>query len=357
MVMPLRDLNVRHTFPVVTVSFIAINVLAFFYELSLGHRLEDFFLASAFVPDRFFEPGGLASDARSMLVSMFLHGGWAHLFGNMLYLWIFGDNVEDRLGHVRYVVFYLVCGVAATLAHAYSNPSSVVPSIGASGALAGVLGAYLVLFPPARVLTLIPLGFFMRVTELPALAVLGLWFVMQLFSGSLSLGAQTAQTAGVAWWAHIGGFVVGMALGAFFRRRRPPSRVPRSAFSAFLGLLLVSGTAAAQVLIPNQHHRRLTFELHSIRDEITFYIGEPSEFLRLDTRPLGIPPRVDFTPAAQSATLRVRDVALFDTPPAIDEAYIDGELEFEETEESVPNKQEWIIKLFPSGPTEFLLAR
>ncbi len=219
MVMPLKDTQERHTFPLVTIAFIAVNVIFFLYELSLGERLDGFLRSSAFVPAEYFAPGNAVADARSVLLSMFLHGGWMHLLGNMLYLWIFGDNVEDVLGHVTYVVFYLVCGWAATLAHGYFNPGSAIPSIGASGAISGVLGAYLVLFPKARVVTLIPLGFYMRMATLPAILVLGLWFVIQTFSGLADLGSRTAQTAGVAWWAHIGGFVVGMALGILFRPR------------------------------------------------------------------------------------------------------------------------------------------
>lgn len=224
MVIPLRDINPRHRFPIITVTLIAINLAAFFYELSLGQQLSSFFHRAAFIPSDYFVPGNPVGDARSVLVSMFLHGGWAHLLGNMLYLWIFGDNVEDRLGRVKFILFYLFCGWAATMVHAYSNTESVIPSIGASGAIAGVLGAYLVLFPKARVLTLIPLGFFIRLTELPALLVLGFWFVIQLFSGSVSLASQTAQTTGVAWWAHIGGFAVGMVLGTVVRMLPSASR-------------------------------------------------------------------------------------------------------------------------------------
>jgi membrane associated rhomboid family serine protease len=223
MVFPLRDINPRRTFPVVTTTLIAINTIAFFYELSLGPQIAGFFQQTAFIPADYFHPGDLGIDVRSVFVSMFLHGGWAHLIGNMLYLWIFGDNVEDRLGHVRFILFYLACGWVATLAHGYANPESTVPSIGASGAIAGVLGAYLVVFPRARVLTLVPLGFFIRLTELPALVVLGFWFVIQIFSGTASLGSRTAQTTGVAWWAHIGGFVAGLAVGvvvAMVQRRR-----------------------------------------------------------------------------------------------------------------------------------------
>jgi membrane associated rhomboid family serine protease len=219
MVMPLRDIQQRNRFPVVTVTLIVINMVAFFYELSLGSGLQPFLVHVAFVPVVYFEPGNWLADGRSVLYSMFLHGGWAHVLGNMLYLWIFGDNVEDRLGRIGYVIFYLFCGWAATLAHAYTDTSSAIPSIGASGAIAGVLGAYLVMFPKARVLTLIPLGYFLRVAELPALIVLGMWFVLQLFSGTLSLGAHGAQTGGVAWWAHIGGFAVGMVVGRIFKNR------------------------------------------------------------------------------------------------------------------------------------------
>ena len=156
--MPLRDLNPRRSFPAVMIGLIVINVLCFLYEMSLGSGLEGYITRSGFVPDEFFAPGNLAADARSILVSMFLHGGIMHLLGNMLYLWIFGDNVEDRMGHVLYLGFYLLAGAAATLAHAFSAPNSHIPAVGASGAISGVLGAYLVMFPHARVLTLIPSG-------------------------------------------------------------------------------------------------------------------------------------------------------------------------------------------------------
>jgi membrane associated rhomboid family serine protease len=221
MVMPLKDIQERHSFPVVTITIIVINVVLFFYELSLGHRLDGFIRSAAFVPASYFAPGNAVGDARSILLSMFLHGGWMHLLGNMLYMWIFGDNVEDRLGRVRFVLFYLACGWAATLAHGYLNAGSTIPSIGASGAIAGVLGAYLVMFPKARVLTLIPMGFYTQVRELPALFVLGFWFVLQFFSGVASLGIRAQQTAGVAWWAHIGGFAAGLILAKLLARRAP----------------------------------------------------------------------------------------------------------------------------------------
>jgi membrane associated rhomboid family serine protease len=223
--LPLRDDNPRRTFPAVTYLLIAINVLAFLWELGLGQRLDQILFSIAFIPRRFWIPGYWASDAITMFVSMFLHGGFMHIGSNMLYLFIFGDNIEDRLGHFRYIVFYLACGVVATLAHAFFSPSSQLPAIGASGAIAGVLGAYLVLYPHAKVMTLIPIFFFITVRELPAILILGLWFVLQLFSGVGSLGVPDAQDmGGVAYFAHIGGFVAGLLLIFVFGGRRAPVR-------------------------------------------------------------------------------------------------------------------------------------
>jgi membrane associated rhomboid family serine protease len=149
---------------------------------------------------------------------MFLHGGWMHLIGNMLYLWIFGNNVEDAMGHVRFPIFYLLCGIAAALAQGFYDPNSAVPMIGASGAIGGVLGGYLLLYPRARVLVLIPLGFFTQLIRIPALAVLGFWFVLQFIQSALSSG----EGGGVAYWAHIGGFVAGMVLILVFRDKGIP---------------------------------------------------------------------------------------------------------------------------------------
>ena len=162
----------------------------------------------------------------SILTSMFMHGGWMHIIGNMLYLWIFGDNVEDRMGHFRYLVFYVTCGWVASYAHVWSDPASQVPSIGASGAIAGVLGAYITLYPGARVITLLPLGIFTQLVQVPAVFFLGFWFLQQFVAGALSLAAKTAQTGGVAWWAHIGGFAAGFVLVWLFQKaeRRPPQR-------------------------------------------------------------------------------------------------------------------------------------
>jgi membrane associated rhomboid family serine protease len=237
-VIPLRDDVPSRTFPIVNYSLIALNALAFFFELSLGRGLERFVRLNAVVPDRFtggdhalqlselvtstFDPalGG------SVLLSMFLHAGWAHILGNMLYLWIFGDNVEDRMGHVRYLVFYLLCGWVASYAHIWASPSSAMPSLGASGAIAGVLGAYVTLYPHARVVTLIPLGFFTDLVQIPAVFFLGFWFLQQFLSGTLSLAVRTAETGGVAWWAHIGGFAAGFIFVWLFSagRKAPPAR-------------------------------------------------------------------------------------------------------------------------------------
>ena len=197
----------------VTHVLIALNVAVFLYELTLGPELEGFVRTWGFIPARYFWLTPLDPEE------------WvAHLIGNMVYLWIFGDNVEDRLGHGRYLVFYVVCGVSASLAQAYLHPDSLVPTVGASGAISGVLGAYLVLFPYARVLTLVPLLLFFPLIEVPAVIYLGLWFLMQLMNGTVAL-ALMGEPGGVAWWAHVGGFVAGAALAPLLRGRpRDPRR-------------------------------------------------------------------------------------------------------------------------------------
>lgn len=232
---PFRDENPSVRVPVVTRALFALNVLFFLYEVMLGARLERFFMRAAVIPalyvgdDGAFQAGDLVSTLAPdlftrILVAMFLHGGVLHLVGNLLYLWIFGDNVEDRLGHGWFVVFYLASGIAASWTHIVADPASVIPSIGASGAIAGVLGAYVVLYPHAKVLTLLPLGFFSQVVKIPAWWFLGFWFVQQSFSGVLSLANRGEQTGGVAWWAHIGGFVCGLAVGALLRANEPEDR-------------------------------------------------------------------------------------------------------------------------------------
>ena len=222
---PLKDINRSERTPFVTVTLILLNGLVFIYELSLGQKmLTQLVFNFGVVPSFFLNPdywksSGLAAGLFPLLSSMFLHGGWLHFLGNMLYLWVFGDNVEDRVGHIRFLFFYLICGFAAAFLHVFTNPSSSLPTVGASGAIAGVLGAYLVLFPGARVLTLVPIFFFFQLIELPALIFLGFWFVMQFFSGAISLTGGETQMGGTAWWAHIGGFVAGVLMIWRFRNQ------------------------------------------------------------------------------------------------------------------------------------------
>jgi membrane associated rhomboid family serine protease len=209
---PVSDVIPSRTTPVVTIGLIAANAFVFLYQVTLGDRQLQIFVETYGVVPAYFT-------WMSVLTSMFLHGGWLHFGGNMLYLWIFGDNVEDRLGHGRYLLFYLGSGAAAALAQTATSPSSFVPMVGASGAIAGVMGAYFVLFPHSRVLTAVFIFFFMDLIEIPAIFFLGIWFLMQFFSGVGSLGADAAQ-GGVAFWAHIAGFVVGALVGLIWRARR-----------------------------------------------------------------------------------------------------------------------------------------
>jgi membrane associated rhomboid family serine protease len=223
---PLRDAVPAQSFPAATTLLIALNVLTFVYELSLGSELDMFILQYGAVPLRFSwawqrEDVSTVKRFLPLFTSMFLHGSWLHLGGNMLYLWIFGDNVEDRLGHVRFLLFYFACGLAAALTQIYVHPTSRIPMVGASGAVAGVLGAYLILFPYARVLALIPILFFFQIVELPATLFLVFWFLMQFLSGAVSITDDSQLTGGVAWWAHIGGFVGGVALGFVIPKRKP----------------------------------------------------------------------------------------------------------------------------------------
>jgi len=213
---------------VVVVTFIVINVLVFFWELSLhsAGQLDAVIQVFGFVPRRFFgwvQAGGSPLDPWRfvpLVTANFLHGGWLHILGNMWFLWIFGDNVEDRLGHGRFLFFYLVCGACSMLVQGWVLPSSRVPAIGASGAISGVLGAYLVLYPTARVRTWMFIIFFV---DLPAVVFLGVWFLTQLVSGAASLSPGAGEAAGgVAWWAHVGGFVVGMALCVLLRKDEAP---------------------------------------------------------------------------------------------------------------------------------------
>lgn len=220
---PLRDTIPAQSFPLVTLTCIGLNVLVFVYELGLGTSLGRFIAVYGFVPVRYFylsetEPWNLLTRFGPLFSAMFIHGGWLHLIGNMWMLWIFGDNVEDRLGKGRYLAYYLGCGVAATSLHALTAPDSHLPVVGASGAIAGVMGGYFVLFPRARVVTLIPILFFFQIISVPAVIFLALWFLVQLVQGLTT--ATVNISGGVAWWAHVGGFAVGALLLLPVRRSR-----------------------------------------------------------------------------------------------------------------------------------------
>ncbi len=206
------DNSARRTIPVVTYGLIALNILVFFLELAGG---DPFIQKWAFVPTRFL--ANPVADSLTILSSMFMHAGWVHLGGNMLYLWIFGDNVEDRFGHVKFIIFYLLCGLAATLAQLMFSMGSNLPNLGASGAIAGVLGAYLIMFPQGRIRVLMGAG----IGQVSALIVIGLWIVLQLFSSVASI-TSTADTGGVAYLAHVGGFVAGLVLTFVFGGRTAP---------------------------------------------------------------------------------------------------------------------------------------
>ncbi len=210
---PLKDENPTHAFPIVTYGLIALNVVVFLYQLGLGAAENQFIYEFALIPAQ-LTSGLDLGDIQDVFSSMFMHAGWAHIGGNMLYLWIFGDNVEDAMGKGKYLLFYLLGGLGAAAVHIFTNPGSQIPTVGASGAIAAVLGAYLVLYPQSKVLTLLALGYFIRLTMVPASIILGLWFVLQFFQGVLSLGGP--DVGGVAFWAHIGGFAVGVILARVF---------------------------------------------------------------------------------------------------------------------------------------------
>jgi len=214
---PISDEIPSRRVPVVTLGLIAANGMVFLYQLLLGPQVDQLYMTWGAVPAYITDPVNYPLASVTLLTSMFIHGGWSHIIGNMLYLWIFGDNVEDALGHLVYGLFYLIAGVVAGLAQVLVAPSIQIPGIGASGAVAGVLAVYVVLFPRAPVRVLIPGFYFMRMVRMPALIVLGFWFVLQLFNGFLSLGTMQFATGGVAWFAHIGGFLAGLAAGLIAR--------------------------------------------------------------------------------------------------------------------------------------------
>jgi membrane associated rhomboid family serine protease len=209
---PLRDVIPSRSTPVITVGIIVVNALVFVYQLSLGAGGQAFIFAHGLVPAEF--------SPVTLFTSMFLHGGLMHFGGNMLYLWIFGDNVEDRLGHGRFVAFYLLCGITAALAQTWANPNSPVPMVGASGAIAGVMGGYFLMYPHSRIVTLIPIFFFIQLVEVPAVIFLGIWFLMQFLSGigSSALSPDAGLSGGIAFWAHVAGFVAGLGAVNLFRR-------------------------------------------------------------------------------------------------------------------------------------------
>jgi len=213
---PLRDVIPSRTTPYITVTIIVLNAMAWLFELELPREVLPAFLQVYGVVPADFQPS-------TLVTSMFLHGSWMHVIGNMWYLWIFGDNVEDRVGHGRFIVFYLLCGMAAAFGQILMDPTSTLPTIGASGAIAGVMGAYFVLYPQSRVLTLIPLIIFWEIVELPATFLLGFWFLMQLFSaGAIAVTSSSHGGGGIAFAAHVAGFVSGV-IGVFvFRKRRRP---------------------------------------------------------------------------------------------------------------------------------------
>ncbi len=207
---PLRDTVRSSHFPAVNILIIVLNVLAFLWEISQGARLDQAFFLFGIVPIRYSDPAISAHfpmllQLLPFVTSMFLHGGILHILGNMWFLYIFGDNVEDRLGHLRYLLFYLLCGVAAGVIHLLTNWDSKIPTVGASGAIAGVMGGYLLLYPRARILTLVPIFFFFQIFEIPAFIFLGYWLLIQL----VSAGLAPSGVGGVAWWAHVGGFISG----------------------------------------------------------------------------------------------------------------------------------------------------
>lgn len=214
---PLRDSQPSRTAPLVTIALIALNVAVFLHEVALDDYSRNYFVSQyALIPGRL--------QLTDLVTSMFLHGGWLHLIGNMWFLWIYGDNIEDILGRSKYILFYLACGIAAAMVHVWFNPGSRIPTVGASGAIAGVMGAYMLKFPHSRIVTLIPIVIFFTTVEIPAWIILVYWFVIQLFSGVGDLAAAGGNEGGIAWFAHIGGFVAGALLILLLPTKAPYRR-------------------------------------------------------------------------------------------------------------------------------------
>ena len=228
---PIGDSLRARTFPYVNIAIIIACFLVFLYEVAFESNIDRLFFDWAVVPAELTEYLGNPGDHPlrvlfTPITAMFLHGGWFHIMGNMIFLWVFGDNVEDALGHFRYLAFYLLCGIAATAAQVWIDPNSPVPMLGASGAIAGVLGAYLVLYPRATIAALI-MPFFFWTAYVPAFVLIGFWFLIQVFNGVASIGYAVGASEGVAWWAHVGGFLAGFLLLWFFRPRRPSVGIGR----------------------------------------------------------------------------------------------------------------------------------
>ncbi|HSQ21388.1 MAG TPA: rhomboid family intramembrane serine protease [Coriobacteriia bacterium] len=212
---PIRDENPTRRLPWLTILLIGANIAVFVYELSLGpDALQAFWTRWAIVPARFLADPFSPAELATIVTAMFMHAGWVHLIGNMLYLWIFGNNIEDRFGPLGFAVFYLASGIAASAAQMLATPASTVPNLGASGAVAGVLGAYLLLYPGASVITIIPIFVFIEVARVPAYLVIGFWFILQLGTGLASLATTAPDAGGVAYFAHVGGFVAGLLMAA-----------------------------------------------------------------------------------------------------------------------------------------------
>jgi membrane associated rhomboid family serine protease len=228
-VIPIRDTVPSRRFPIINYTLMALCAWGFLIELGAGAQLEELLRVYALVPARYFalveRLGPFTPELYvPFFTSMFLHAGWAHFLGNMLYLWIFGDNVEDRMGRAGYLVFYLTAGMFGGISHLMTNPDSVVPTIGASGAIAGVMGAYFLLYPRSRVMTMFVFFFWVEIVPIPAVLYLLFWFVMQLASGTLALAASGPTQGGVAWWAHAGGFAYGSVVVLVLALRRPSRR-------------------------------------------------------------------------------------------------------------------------------------
>lgn len=228
--LPLKDTIPSRSFPAVNWALLAANVVVFLFMARDARLAEAWINELALVPARLLSNPLDPSELLTIFTSMFMHGGWFHLFSNMLALYIFGDNVEDSMGSQRYLIFYLLCGVAAALTHVFFNPNSPIPTVGASGALSGVLAAYLLFYPSARVITLIPIFFLPWLVEIPAVVYLGLWFISQLANGLFSILIDVQAMGGVAWWAHIGGFIAGLVLAPLFRQRRYVRRYYRDQY-------------------------------------------------------------------------------------------------------------------------------